>query len=148
MTALLPALAGANLIYGLGMLESGITLGYGQMVMDDEFAVMIRYTLQGIPVNDETLDVDSVIRVGPGGNQLTEPNTVSKTRGYQSAPKFIDRNMMENWILEGSVDIKTRCDEEARRILETHNPMPLSDYAAGTIREIIEKEERDLGIIS
>ena len=118
------------------------------MVMDDEVAGMIRYTLQGIPVKDETLDVDSVIRVGPGGNQLTEPNTVSKTRGYQSAPKFIDRNMMENWILEGSVDIKTRCDEEARRILETHNPMPLSDYAAGTIREIIEKEERDLGIIS
>jgi trimethylamine--corrinoid protein Co-methyltransferase len=142
----LPALAGANLIYGLGMLESGITLGYGQMVMDSEFAGMVRYTLQGIPVNDETLDVDSIIRVGPGGNHLTEPNTVAKTRGYQSAPKFIDRNLMDNWLLEGGVDLKTKCDEEARRILETHQPEPLSEYAAGTIREIIEKEERDLGI--
>ena len=143
---MLPALAGANLIYGLGMLESGITLGYGQMVMDSEFAGMIRYALQGIPVNDETLDVDSILRVGPGGNHLTEPNTVAKTRGYQSAPRFIDRNLMDNWVLEGSVDLKTKCDEEARRILENHRPEPVSDYAAGTMREIIEKEERDLGI--
>lgn len=145
---MLPALAGANLIYGLGMLESGITLGYGQMVMDNEFAGMIRYTLQGIPVTDETLDVDAVIRVGPGGNHLTEPNTVSKTRGYQSTPKFIDRNLMDNWLIEGGIDFKTKCDEEARRILESHQATPVSDYAAGTIREIIEKEERDLGITS
>ena len=34
LTGLLPALAGANLIYGLGMLESGVTLDYGQLVMD------------------------------------------------------------------------------------------------------------------
>ena len=35
LTALLPALAGANLIYCLGMLESGVTFDYGQLVMDD-----------------------------------------------------------------------------------------------------------------
>lgn len=144
---MLPALAGANLIYGLGMLESGITLGYGQMVMDAEFAGMIRYVLQGIPVSDYTLDCDSIRRVGPGGNHLTEPLTVAHTRGYQSLSKFIDRNLMDNWLLEGGVDLKTKCDEEARRILETHHPEPLSEYAAGTLREIVQKEERDLGII-
>lgn len=128
------------------MLESGITLGYGQMVMDNEIVRMVRYALNGIPVNDATLDVDAILRVGPGGNHLTEPNTVAHTRGYQSTPKFIDRNLMDNWLLEGGVDFKTKCDEEARRILEEHKPEPLSEYAAGTMREIIEKEERDLGI--
>lgn len=140
-------MAGANLIYGLGMLESGITLGYGQMVMDDEFAGMIRYVLQGMPVDDKELDCESIKRVGPGGNQLTEPLTIERTRNFQSTPKFIDRNLMENWMLEGGVDIKTKCDEEARRILKEHQPTALSDYAAGTIREIIAKEERDLGIV-
>lgn len=129
------------------MLESGITLGYGQMVMDAEFAGMVRYVLQGIPVSDETLDCDAIKRVGPGGNHLTEPQTVAHTRGYQSLPRFIDRNLMDNWLIEGGVDLKTKCDEEAKRILETHHPAPLSEYAAGTIREIVAKEERDLGII-
>jgi len=31
LTALLPALAGANLIYGLGMIEMGMTLSYAQL---------------------------------------------------------------------------------------------------------------------
>ncbi len=43
LTGLLPALAGANLIYGLGMLESGVTLDFGQLVMDAEFARMIKF---------------------------------------------------------------------------------------------------------
>ena len=55
LTALLPALAGANVIYGLGNTETGVTMDYGQMVMDNELAEMVKFTLQGIPVNDETL---------------------------------------------------------------------------------------------
>ncbi|MBW2677288.1 MAG: trimethylamine methyltransferase family protein, partial [Deltaproteobacteria bacterium] len=33
ISALLPALAGANLIYGAGMLEAGMTFSFGQLVM-------------------------------------------------------------------------------------------------------------------
>ena len=36
LTGLAPALAGASLIYGAGMLESGMTCDLGQMVMDNE----------------------------------------------------------------------------------------------------------------
>ncbi|MBW2635160.1 MAG: hypothetical protein JRE14_13745, partial [Deltaproteobacteria bacterium] len=38
LTGLIPALAGANMIYGLGMLESGITFDFAQLVLDCEFA--------------------------------------------------------------------------------------------------------------
>jgi trimethylamine--corrinoid protein Co-methyltransferase len=55
ITGLLPALAGANVIYGLGMLEMGITFDLTQLVLDHEFATMMLHSLQGIPVNDETL---------------------------------------------------------------------------------------------
>jgi len=58
ITSLLPALAGANLIYGLGMLESGVTIDYAQLVMDAEFARMVKYCVPGIPVTDATLSVD------------------------------------------------------------------------------------------
>ena len=60
LTGLLPALAGANLIYGLGMLESGVTMDYGQLVLDNEIARLIKYTVAGIPVNDETLAVEDI----------------------------------------------------------------------------------------
>lgn len=116
------------------------------MVMDNEFAAMIRYVLQGMPVDDENLACDLIKKVGPGGNHLTEELTMSRVRGFQSSPRFIDRNMMENWVAEGSVDLKTKCDEEARRILDNHEPTPIPEDAALEIKEIIAKEERDLGI--
>ncbi len=71
LTALLPALAGANLIYGLGMLESGVTFDYGQLVMDDEFARMIKFAVGGIPVSDETLAVEDIAAVGSFGDFLS-----------------------------------------------------------------------------
>ena len=49
LTGLLPALAGANLIYGLGMIESGMTFDFGQLVMDDEFAGMIKHVRRRHP---------------------------------------------------------------------------------------------------
>ena len=55
LTGLLAALAGVNVVYGLGMLESGVTIDFGQLVMDNEFAGMIKHVLKGIPVDDENL---------------------------------------------------------------------------------------------
>ena len=57
MTGILPALAGANVIYGLGMLEMGITFDLAQLVWDHEIAEMILHSLKGVPVNDTTLAV-------------------------------------------------------------------------------------------
>lgn len=130
------------------MLELGITLGYGQLVMDDEFAAMIKYVLNGIPGDDESLAVDLIKEIGPGGNHLTAEHTMKRVRGFQSAPKFIDRNMIEQWQMEGSLGLKEKTDAEARRILETHEPIPIPEDAAKYMRELIEKEEKDLGITS
>ncbi len=143
---MLPALAGANLIYGLGMLELGITLGYGQMVMDNEFAAMVRHVLQGIPGDDESLAVDLIKEIGPGGNYLTEPHTMKRVRNFQSTPKWIDRNMIDVWQAEGSQSLVEKCDREAIRILKTHKPTPLPEDVQKEIREMILKEEKDLGI--
>jgi trimethylamine---corrinoid protein Co-methyltransferase len=48
------------MIYGPGMLESGITFYFGQLVLECEFVCMIKYTIQGIPVNDETLATNPI----------------------------------------------------------------------------------------
>ena len=48
-------LAGANIIYGLGMLEMGMTISYSQLLMDAEMAEMMLFSMDGIVVNDETL---------------------------------------------------------------------------------------------
>ncbi|NIS68578.1 MAG: [trimethylamine--corrinoid protein] Co-methyltransferase, partial [Proteobacteria bacterium] len=58
ITSLLPALAGANLIYGMGMLELGVTFSFGQLMIDNEIAGMVKRVVQGIRVADDTLAVE------------------------------------------------------------------------------------------
>ena len=78
------------MIYGLGMMESGITFDFGQLVMDAEFACMIKHTVKGICVNDETLAVDVINEIGPAGNFLVHQHTLEHMRS-QSQPELIDR---------------------------------------------------------
>jgi len=75
LTGLMAALAGANLIFGSGMVESGMTFDYGQLVMDNEFAGMIKHCVGGIPVSDESLAVDVIHVVGPSRDFLTHEHT-------------------------------------------------------------------------
>jgi len=140
-------LAGANLIYGLGMIEMGMTIDFGQLVMDNEFAKMIKFLLHGIPVNDETLAVDVIREIGIGKNFLSHDATFKHMRS-QSQPKLIDRRMREEWEASGSKDIHERASEEARHILETHKPEPLPDDVLATLRSIVVEAEKELGVLN
>ena len=138
-------MAGANLIYGLGMIEMGMTIDFGQLVMDNEFARMIKHAVRGVPVNDETLAVDVMREIGVGKDFLSHESTYKHMRS-QSQPKLIDRNMREDWTAAGSTDIYQRSLEEAKYILENHQPDPLPAGAAETIRSIVEEAEAELGV--
>jgi trimethylamine--corrinoid protein Co-methyltransferase len=143
LTGLLPALAGANMIYGLGMLESGITFDYGQLVLDCEFARMIKFTVQGIPVNDETLAVDAIKEIGPGRDFLMHPTTIKHMR-EQSRPEIIDRRMRATWEAAGATSAYDRALEKARWILANHRPEPLPEDVLKAIRDIVTTTEAEL----
>ncbi|MBU8848649.1 MAG: trimethylamine methyltransferase family protein [Desulfobacterales bacterium] len=142
LTGLIPALAGANMIYGSGMLESGITFDYGQLVLDCEFARMIKHTIEGIPVNDETLAIDPIKEIGPGGDHLMHKHTFKWMRS-QSKPELIDRKMRGTWEKAGATTAYERAMEKVRYILENHTPDPLSDEVLAKIRSIVLEAEKE-----
>jgi len=138
-------LAGANLIYGLGMLEMGVTFDFAQLVMDNEFARMINYCVNGIPVNDETLSVDAIKEVGSFNDFVTRKETYEHMRSI-SHPKLIDRRVRAKWEAQGSTDIYQRSLKEAKYILDKHTPPPLSDDIKAELRAIVEETESHLGV--
>jgi len=145
ITGLLPALAGANVIYGLGMLEMGITFDLAQLVLDHEFAGMILHSLQGIPVNDETLAVDVIKEMGIGKDYLAHETTFKHMKS-QSQAQIIDRRMREDWEASGSPDIYKRAHDKMIEILETYEPPPLPAEVRATIREIVAEAEKEQGV--
>ena len=145
LTGLIPALAGANLIYGPGMLESGITFDFAQLVLDNEFVGMIKHAVRGFAVDDESLAVDVIKAVGPSKDFLGERHTLDHMQ-IHSQPEFLDRNRMEKWKALGAVDSYSKALEKTRYILQNHKPAPLPDQAVKEIQSIIRETEEELGI--
>lgn len=145
LTGLIAALAGANLLYGPGMLESGKTFDVAQLVMDNEFVKMIKHTLGGLNIDRESLAVDVIKEIGPAKDFLAHPHTLRHMRS-QSKPELIDRRGIERWKAAGGTDIYQRAREKTKNILENHKPEPLPDDVCIKIRSIIRETEDELGV--
>jgi trimethylamine--corrinoid protein Co-methyltransferase len=138
MTLVMAALAGANYIHNAaGMLESTTTVAYEQYVIDNEIIGMAMRALQGIEVNEDTLALKVIDKVGPGGNYLAEAHTVKYMRSELFFPKVSDRSLREEWISKGGKDARERAREIAKNILAEHKPLPIPSDIDKKIRSKI-----------
>ena len=134
------------MIYGLGMIDLGMTLDFGQLVVDNEIAKMTRRVLEGIPVSDETIAMDVIRAVGAGGHFLTQEHTLKNMRKLQAQTKMFDRQPYAQWELAGKQGLAERADEKARKILETHKPAPLTKDVADKLRNIVLAAADEFGV--
>jgi len=113
------AMAGGNYIHhAAGMLESMLTVAYEQFVIDNDINGMALRALQGIEVSDETLALDVIKAVGPGGNYLTQRHTLKYARSDEFyIPTGADRNSRVVWEKAGEKDAREKAREIARGIL-------------------------------
>jgi Trimethylamine:corrinoid methyltransferase len=139
------ALAGASIIYGAGMIESGVTFDCAQLVMDNEFAAMIKFVVNGIGVNDELLMVDEIHKVGAFGDFLSLDSTYKHMR-EQSQPRLLDRRVREEWQSDGATDLYARSQAKAREIIETHVPEPLDADIVKEMRAFVAQADQERGV--
>ncbi|MBE9507827.1 MAG: trimethylamine methyltransferase family protein [Chloroflexi bacterium] len=130
------ALAGANFIHhAAGMLEDMSTIAYEQFVIDNDLLGMAMRAVRGIEVSDETLALDAIDRVGPGGHYLVDEHTLRYMRTEHYYPSAVfDRQGREMWEEAGATDAWTRAKEIARRILAEHRPELLDPQVDEWIR--------------
>ncbi len=127
------------------MIESGVTFDFGQLVMDNEFARMIKHVVNGIPVDDETLAVDDIARVGAFGDFLSLDATLRHMREL-SQPEVLDRRVREDWEERGASDLATRTRARALELIDSHEPLPLDPEIAARIRGVIAAADREKGV--
>jgi trimethylamine--corrinoid protein Co-methyltransferase len=108
---------------------------------------MIKFTVQGIPVNEETLAVDAIKEIGPGRDFLMHPTTFKGMRN-QSKPEILDRRMRSSWEAAGATSAYDRALQKARWILANHQPEPLPERVLNTIRDIVLQAEAEAGKIT
>jgi trimethylamine--corrinoid protein Co-methyltransferase len=125
----------SDMLLGVGLLHGSRIWSYAQMLMDCEIFSIIAKVMQGIVVDDETLALDTIKSVGPGGNFLAQKHTLKHMREI-FVPQFMDRRPYNVWE-EKHDDGRDWALEKARRILNTHQPEPLDPAISSELKKII-----------
>jgi trimethylamine--corrinoid protein Co-methyltransferase len=130
------ALSGANLVHDAGYVESGMTCSYEMIVICDEIIGSVRRLLGGIEVSSETLAVDVIDQVGPGGDYLMTDHTL---RHYKSCwyPTVLDRRSHESWVKAGRPNALDTARAIAREIVARPPTDPLPATILETLNGIV-----------
>ncbi|MGD1993879.1 MAG: trimethylamine methyltransferase family protein [Anaerolineae bacterium] len=138
------ALSGATLVHDVGFLDCADIGSLEMLVMTDEIIAMVRRIMRGIEVSQETLMLDLIDRVGPGGEFMSAKETARRCRQEIWIPTLMDREPWELWQARGAVTMNDRIRAKLRRILDTHTPTPLPsgvDEEIATILKVTAERE-------
>ncbi len=129
----------SDMLLGAGFLHGSRIWSYAEMLMDCEIYSIVHKMLQGIVVDDETLALDVINTVGPGGNFLKQKHTLRHMR-EMFLPQYMDRRPYNEWEekQDGAVEWATA---KARQIMETHQPDLLDPAVSAELARIIAAAE-------
>jgi trimethylamine--corrinoid protein Co-methyltransferase len=129
--------AGSNLNHDIGYIDYGMNASLELIVIMDEYLSLNRRIFAGVEVSPETLALDAIRQVGPGGDFLSSKHTARHVRSAQWRPTIINRQGFVRWQEEGGLDLREKARRKALRLLETHQPAPLPDGVAARIDALV-----------
>ncbi len=140
LSCLMASAVMSDMMLGIGLLHGSRIWSYEQMLMDCEVFDIVHGMMQGIVVNDDTLALDVIRQVGPGGNFLAQKHTLQNMGGLW-VPKYMDRRPYQVWETKRD-GARDWARSEAQRILRNHQPEPLETGLAAELASIIASTER------
>ncbi len=136
---LLGALSGAELVTGLGLDRTYTLLTPEGILLDYELYERARYAVQALEVSDETLALDVIADVGPGGHFLAEEHT--RRHMKTSLVRGLEHDLVNNRYRD-PVEVAR---ERAHWVREHHRPEPLEAAKAAELTRLLQAARAVLG---
>jgi len=136
-------LSGANLIHDVGYIDSGLTQSLTSMVINNETIAMVKRFIRGYEVNSETVPLDLIADVGPGGEFLTEEHTAKFFKEAHWTPELLSRDNHNIWQDKGAKTMKERAERVVTNILsQDENPAALKGKKREKIKSYMQELEK------
>ncbi|MEZ4620419.1 MAG: trimethylamine methyltransferase family protein [Caldilineaceae bacterium] len=138
-------LAHTNFVmHATGWLDGGLTVSYEKIIIDTESLAMFQTFLGGLEISPETLALDMIHEVPPGGHHFGTPHTQARY-ATEFHPTFLaDRQNLETWQQNGALDTEQRANRIWKQLLEEYEAPPIDAAVEQELREFVERREREL----
>jgi len=141
ISILMTQLAGPHLNHDVGYIEYGSTASFENLVICNEIIGMVRRMSRGIWVDEQTLAVDVMDQVGPGGDFSTHEHTQEWGEREFHSYDLMDRQPYDSWVKSGRKTLFEKANEKVKDILENYQPAPLPRDAQYKVKAIVERAE-------
>ena len=144
MAILVHALAGVSVIHDVGYVDSGMACSAAMMILGDEIISWTKRIMAGLEVSAETLAVEVIDKIGPGGNFLAHKHTINHFRRESWFPTLFRKDQFDTWVGEGRPTCEKAAYDKARKILEEHRPNPVSPSLLEDLKKMAVEAEKEL----
>lgn len=139
------AAAGADIFGHMGICGVDQASSLDILVLQNEVIGYVNSMMRKVEISDETLGLDVIDEVGPGGSFIDTGHTVAHFRNELWFPDLLNRQYYQAWLDTGAASTEDLCRMRKEEILANHRPEPLSPELNAALDEIVANAKRKLG---
>jgi trimethylamine--corrinoid protein Co-methyltransferase len=140
-------MGGGHLVkHSAGWLEGGLTCSFEKTVLDVDLLQMVSEFLDPLVVDDETLGLEAIRDVGPGGHFFGTAHTQARYRDAFYAPLISDWRNYETWCEAGSPTAMERANRLWKDVLAAYEAPPLDPAVAEELDAFVARRKAEGGV--
>jgi len=134
-------MCGADISPSLGCRDLALSVSLEQIILDAEACEHARAYLRRFEIDDDTLAIDVIQEVGPGGHFLDKKHTLEHFRR-----EIWSRELSDTFILDPTAkgSFLERSKAKVKEILAEHTAPPLNDDVRREMEQILSDAEKDM----
>jgi trimethylamine--corrinoid protein Co-methyltransferase len=130
--------------HAAGWLHGGLTASLEKLVIDAEILQMVAASLQPFEVNSDTLALDAIREVGPGGHFFGSAHTMERYQQAFYAPLLSNWSNYESWLEAGSVNTEQRANQIWKQLLREYQQPPIDAAIDEELRDYVTRRKREI----
>jgi trimethylamine--corrinoid protein Co-methyltransferase len=139
-------LAGSNwIMHSAGWQEGGLSASYEKFIVDIEMCQMLAEVCAPVAVDDDSLALDAITDVGPGGHFFGTQHTLDRFESAFYQPLVFSRTTYEQWVEEGCANAEERATAVWEKALADFEAPPLEEGARQSLVEFVERRTAEGG---
>jgi trimethylamine---corrinoid protein Co-methyltransferase len=140
-------MGGVNfLMHGAGWMEGGLHASLDKMLLDADLLQMVGAMLDPVVVDDDTLAIDTIDQVGPGGHFFGTDHTQARFRDAFYRPMVSDWRNYETWDEAGRPTADRKAHDLVDRLLDAYESPAMDPDRRAELREFVDRRVAEGGV--
>jgi trimethylamine--corrinoid protein Co-methyltransferase len=133
-------LSGCNFIYLVcGSLSSYNAMSYENFMIDEELLLMLKKSVHPMEFTVEDIDLEKIIKVGVGGEYLSDPETLKFCRSEIFNPVLLNRESYESWVEAGKRRLEDVAEQKLSERLDSYRKPDIDRWIENKLSHYVKK---------